>query len=87
MASAAGNALVFVMRARDSRKYIRVDVGWGYLLSTVAVLIAQSVIVAMQFNGWILLSGFCLTACILIQLPHCARMAIEVVEKRMASSR
>lgn len=87
MASAAGNALVFVMRARDSRKYIRVDVGWGYLLSAVAVLIAQSVIVAMQFNGWILLSGFCLTACILIQLPHCARMAIEMVEKRMASSR
>lgn len=67
IASAVGNALVFAMRARDSRRYIRFDVGWRYLAPTLAVLVVQSALTAVQAPGWHAISGVCLIICIVLQ--------------------
>lgn len=67
VASAVGNALVFAMRARDSRKYIRFDVGWRVLAPTLALLVVQSAVTAFQVSGWRVVSGACLVACIALQ--------------------
>lgn len=67
VASAAGNALVFALRARDSRKYIRFDVGWRVLVPTLALLVIQSAVTAIQLPGWHVISGVCLAACVALQ--------------------
>lgn len=67
VASAVGNALVFAMRARDSRKYIRFDVGWRALAPTLALLVVQSAVTAIQLPGWHAISGACLAVCMALQ--------------------
>ncbi len=67
VASALGNALVFAMRARDSRRYIRFDVGWRILAPTLTLLVVQSAVTAFQASGWRVVSGACLVACIALQ--------------------
>lgn len=67
VASAVGNALVFALRARDSRKYIRFDAGWRVLVPTLVLLVVQSAVTAMQIPGWHVVSGVCLVVCIVLQ--------------------
>lgn len=66
-ASAVGNTLVFAMRARDSRKYIRFDAGWRTLVPTLALLVIQSVATAVQVPGWQVVSGACFVVCVALQ--------------------
>ena len=67
VASVVGQGLVFVMRAIDSRKYLRFDVGWHYLLPTIAVLIVQALATSLQFPYWLPASAACLVLVFIIQ--------------------
>ena len=57
VASAVSQALVFVVRAIDSRKYIHIEVGWP----------TQSAVAVLQPSCWQLMSGACLVAIIVMQ--------------------
>lgn len=67
VASAAGQALVFLMRAIDSKKYLRFDVGWRWLVPTIALLVLQAVATAVQLGPWGAVSLVCLVGVSLIQ--------------------
>lgn len=67
IASAVGNALVFVIRAYDSRKYIRFEVAWRVLAPTLMLLVIQSAVTVIQSPGWRVISGVCLVICIALQ--------------------
>lgn len=67
VASAASNMLVLVVRVIDSRKYIQFDAKWSLLTPTIALLIIQSVVTAMQISGWSIISMICLICCVLLQ--------------------
>ena len=73
IASMAGQALVFVMRAIDSRRYLRFDVGWRYLLPTVAVLVVQALATSLRFPCWQPVSAACLVLALAIQGVRVAR--------------
>ncbi len=66
-ASAISQAVVFVLRAVDSRKYIRFEVGWPSLLVTIAALTIQSVVTAFQVDGWACVSAICFAVVAVIQ--------------------
>lgn len=80
-ASALGNALVLAMRARNSRKYIRFDVGWHILAPSLILLVVQSAVTATQISGWQAISGACLTACIALQGARLLPQIKDVVFK------
>lgn len=67
VASAFGQALVFVARAIDSRKYLSFEVGWSFLIPTLVILIVQAAISATQIPAWQTVSFFCLVAVSLLQ--------------------
>ena len=67
IASIIGQGLVFVMRARDSRKYIQFEVDWKRLLSVLALLVIQAIVTAMQLSAWRPVSLVLMIAVILIQ--------------------
>lgn len=67
IASVVGNALVFIMRAWDSRRYISFDVGWGALVLTLVVLAIQSAVTAAQIPHWEAVSLLCAAAVLIIQ--------------------
>ena len=67
VASAVSQALVFVVRAIDSRKYIHIEVGWPTLIATLAALAMQSAVAVLQPSCWQLMSGACLVAIIVMQ--------------------
>lgn len=67
VASAIGQALVFLMRAVDSRKHLSFNVGWRYLVPTVILLVVQAVITAVQFGSWTVVSLVCLLGVSVIQ--------------------
>ena len=73
VASVIGQGLVFVMRAVDSRKYLRFDVGWLYLLPTIAVLVIQALVTSLQFPYWQSVSAGCLALVFAIQGIRVAR--------------
>ena len=81
VASAVGNALVFAMRARDSRKYIRFEVGWRALAPTLVLLVIQSAVTAAQIPGWHLISGVCLIGCIVLQGSRLFPLVKRVINK------
>lgn len=81
VASAVGNALVFAMRARDSRKYIRFEVGWRALAPTLVLLVIQSAVTATQIPGWHLISGVCLIGCIALQGSRLFPLVKRVINK------
>lgn len=80
-ASALGNALVFAMRARNSRKYIRFEVGWHVLVPSLILLAVQSAVTATQIPGWRAISGACLAACIALQGARLLPQIKDVVYK------
>lgn len=67
VASALGQGLVFLMRAVDSKKYLRFEVGWRYLAPTVALLVIQAFVTATQLGPWSVVSLVCLIGVVLIQ--------------------
>lgn len=67
VASAVGQALVFVARAVDSRRYLRFDAGWRYLVPTIALLVVQAVVTAVRPEPWTAVSLACLVGVSLIQ--------------------
>lgn len=85
VASAVGNALVFIMRARDSRRYIRFKVGWRVLAPTLVLLVAQSLVTALQVTGWHAISGACLVLVVLLQggrlYPVAKTMIVRLARK------
>lgn len=72
-ASVVGQALVFAMRAIDSKKYLRFDVGWRYLLPTIAVLVVQALATSLQFPYWRHVAAACLALTLAIQGIRVAR--------------
>lgn len=87
-ASALGQALVFVMRVLDSRKYLRFDVGWRYLFPTIGLLVVQALSAAIQFPHWQLLAGACFVIVFAIQSIRVVRMirssglSLDVIRKK-----
>lgn len=81
VASAVGNALVFAMRARDSRKYIRFEVGWRALAPTLVLLVIQSAVTATQIPGWHVISGACLMGCIALQGSRLLPLVKKLINK------
>ena len=75
IASAVSQALVFLMRARDSRRYVAFDAGWRFLIPTLAILVAQSAVTSLQVANWQVLSAICLAAVIAIQGVRVAPVA------------
>lgn len=80
VASALGQALVFLMRVIDSRKYLRFDVGWRYLVPTLLLLAVQAVVTAMQAQGRAAISGLCFALVLFLQgkrlIPLVAKVAV-----------
>lgn len=67
VASVIGQGLVFVMRAIDSRKYLRFDVGWPCLIPTIAVLVIQALVTSLQPPRWQAISAAGLVVVFAIQ--------------------
>ena len=86
-ASAVGNALVFAMRACDSRKYIRFDVGWRTLAPTLALLVVQSAVTAMQVPVWHVISGACLALVVALQGSRLLPLIKGLLSKPSSSRR
>ena len=82
VASAVSQALVFVVRAIDSRKYIHIEVGWPTLIATLAALAMQSAVAVLQPSCWQLMSGACLVAIIVMQGLGLMRFVRQDVYKR-----
>ena len=83
-ASVIGQGLVFVMRAHDSQKYIAFDAGWRVLLPTIAVLAVQSLVTAVQLQGWQTISLVCVLVVYAIHI-HRLLPLIEVLKKKLFS--
>lgn len=75
VASTIGQALVFLMRAVDSGRHLRFDVGWRYLAPTIIFLAVQALSAAVQLGPWTVVSLVCLVGVSLIQG---ARIALVV---------
>lgn len=67
VASVVGNALVFAMRVRDSRRYINFNVDWRVLAPTLVLLVVQAAVTVTQVPGWHVMSGACLIAIVVLQ--------------------
>lgn len=67
VASALGQMLVFVLRAIDTRKYMRFEANWTYLLPTLLILTVQAVVVSSLVVGWQAISCACALLVIVIQ--------------------
>lgn len=80
-ASAVSNASVFLMRAIDSRKYIRFNARWKTLVPTILSLVVQSAMTAWQVPGWQIVSAACLILCVVFQATNLSPLGRLVVEK------
>lgn len=70
VASVIGQGAVFLARAFDSRKYLKLDVGWRFLVPTLALLMLQAVAMALDCGWGYLVSGICLAGVIVIQIAR-----------------
>ena len=59
IAAALGQSFVFALRAVDSRKYLKFDIGWRFLAPTLILLVVQAALSALQPNSWQILSASC----------------------------
>ena len=67
VASVLGQGLVFLMRARDSRRYIKFDAKWSALIPTLIVLLAQAIVSFSQPTYWRTASFICFLAVVIMQ--------------------
>ncbi len=77
VASVLGQGAVFLARAVDSRRYLRFDVGWRYLVPTLALLIVQAVVTELGPDWWKAASLACLAAVMVIQGARVLRILRE----------
>lgn len=63
-----GQILIFSMRVLDSGRYIRIEVGWHYLLPVLILLTVQAIMTTWQITHWFVVSAICTLLIILIQL-------------------
>lgn len=86
VASVLGNALVLVLRSRDSRRYVNFFAGWQRLVPTLVFLVVQSMVTTMQISGWQVVSGACLVTVLLLQgrrvLSSLGYAARKIVQKK-----
>lgn len=68
IASCAGNALVLLMRAIDSRRFLKVDAGWSFLLLCLALIAFQAVLAISQIPYWQMLSTLVFVVISVIQV-------------------
>lgn len=68
IASAASNMIIFIMRAFDSRKYIRFRIYWIPFVTTLLLLIVQALVTCIQPFFWKLISLLCASLILLIQV-------------------
>lgn len=83
ISTAISQTLVFLMRARDSRRYVTFNVDWSYLVPTFIILIAQAAVTSLQFVNWQVVSAACLLIVTLIQgrqVAPVARKALVAVK-------
>lgn len=81
VASVVSNALVFVMRAIDSRKYIEFDANLKRLVPTLLLLAIQSAATSAQLFGWQIISAICLALCIALQGANLS-LLVKIAAKR-----
>ena len=67
VASALGQGMVLAARAVDSRKYLRFDAGWRYLLPTLVILVLQAAVTELRPFWWQAASLACLVGVAAIQ--------------------
>ena len=48
---------MLAMRAKDSRKYIKLDVGWRYLVPSLLMIVLQVLLTMLRVSFWRGLSG------------------------------
>lgn len=82
MATAISQAVVAIVRAIDSRKYIDFDPGLRTLLVTIALLILQAAVTSAQLNGWQYISGICMLAVVIIQCRKVLPLVRRFLETR-----
>lgn len=78
LASALGQGAVFLSRAVDSRRYLRFDVGWRYLVPTLVLLVIQAAVTQLKPDWWQIASLTCLIAIVLIQGARLVEVMREV---------
>lgn len=71
VASCTGNAVVFAMRAVDSRRIIKITVNWLCLLVCIGLLVLQSLLSVFQPKYWMVFSAACL-------VTVCATQAFQI---------
>lgn len=86
LASALSNALVFAMRAIDSRQYIKFNAQWGRLIPSLALLVFQSIVTVVQPQHWSQLSAVCLVLCVMLQISNFSPFVRQIVNKIRSSS-
>lgn len=86
LASVIGQGLVFLLRARDSRKYISFDAGWWTLVPTLSILAVQAAVTAARASGWQVISVICTVVVLFIQgnrlLPLFRAIVSRVVKRQ-----
>lgn len=73
VASCLGNGVVLALRARNSRRLLEFDCGWGYALPCMGLLVVQTVVSAAGVSGWRWVSLACLLAVGVVQGAHVYR--------------
>lgn len=67
VASVIGQGAVLLARAVDSRRYLRFDAGWRFLVPTLLLLVAQALVTELRPAWWQGASLACLLAVVAIQ--------------------
>lgn len=68
-ASMVSQCLVLILRGIDSKKYLSFDAGWRRLAPSLAILLFQSLVIAIRPAGWSGISILCLLGVVIIQMP------------------
>ncbi|MFR0591297.1 lipopolysaccharide biosynthesis protein [Bifidobacterium thermophilum] len=67
-ASVLGQFVVFIMRVRNSKKYITVNVQWRYLVPTLLLLGVQAVVIYFEYPHYMIIASVCLIIIIVFQI-------------------
>lgn len=70
-ASCCGNAIVLVMRAKDSRQYLKLDAGWRYFVPSLVMIVLQVLLALLGVSYWQELSGALAASIIILQIARC----------------
>ena len=82
IASCCGNALVLIMRVLDSRKFLRVDVGWVLFVPCLILIALQSLLALLQIPNWQVFSAILFLSILVMQAIRLAPLLRVVRDKR-----